>query len=203
MKDHSNGGQPTAIQFRPPSELAAEQHLRELLEEAIENYGTEKGERAFIRAIQEVHTFVYSYAFRRLRKQSTTEEVLQVATTNAYRNLLGYDPRRPFQPWYIKLVTNALIDHLRSENGRGKARRPSFESLDVERHVIAINGENVGFQIDVERWFAKLAPECRDLLLYRMNNDLTVKELAELLGKSTGWIYKRLRELEAQLRGLM
>lgn len=46
------------------------------------------------------------------------EDVVQDATLAAWQAIGRFDPTRPFRPWFLRIVSNAALDHLRRRKVR-------------------------------------------------------------------------------------
>lgn len=93
---------------------------------------------------------------------------------------------REFRAWVFVIAHNRLVDE-----GRRRTRRPvdlepdgpsgTSEADDVETQVLQTTATD-----DVRRIIGRLAPDQRDVLLLRVLGDLTVEEVARIVGKSPG-----------------
>lgn len=46
------------------------------------------------------------------------EDVVQEAALAAWQAIAGFDPSRPFRPWFLRIVSNAALDQLRRRKVR-------------------------------------------------------------------------------------
>lgn len=113
--------------------------------------------------------------------------------------------RRPFDPrkarektWLYTIALNLLRDH---------ARRQGTEARALERAPVAVPGgsplEAVQSRQDLRQALATLSDEEREAVALRYGADLTVPEIARLLGESLttveGRVYRALRKLRERL----
>ena len=93
---------------------------------------------------------------------------------------------RDFRAWVFTIARHRLVDE-----GRRRSRRPvelggevpvsADESADVETQVLRADASD-----RVRRIIGQLAPDQRDVLLLRIVADLTVEEVAHVVGRSAG-----------------
>ena len=57
------------------------------------------------------------------------EDVVQDATLSAWQAVARFDPTRPFRPWFLRIVSNAALDHLRRRRVRQTESLP--ESIEA------------------------------------------------------------------------
>lgn len=93
---------------------------------------------------------------------------------------------RDFRAWVFTIARHRLVDE-----GRRRSRRPvqlsgdvtlsADEAADVEMQVLRSDASD-----RVHRIIGQLAPDQRDVLLLRIVADLTVEEVARVVGRSAG-----------------
>ena len=93
---------------------------------------------------------------------------------------------RDFRAWVFVIAHHRLVDE-----GRRRARRPV--DLEPDGPVEATDADDVETQVlhttaadGVRQIIDRLAPDQRDVLLLRVLGDLTVEEVARVVGKSPG-----------------
>lgn len=196
--DNICGPRPSGVQPLLPGGEVDGERLRELVRETIEWYGTERGERTFLALMEMAYACAYRFARRRVGQAHVAEEVVKESVTAAYQKLRTFNARRPFMPWFLRIVHNRVIDYLRRETGRGRTPR-RFETFDPERHEVMAEHHDPDLWIDYMQWRDTLPHEAQRLLRCR-EEGLPVAAIAGILGRSERFVYKRLRELARQLR---
>lgn len=68
---------------------------------------------------------------RRIKNQSTVEELYQTVLMTIHRARHTYDPNRPFEPWLYSITRNTVFDHLRKNR-----RKIELETLVGEHFAI-------------------------------------------------------------------
>jgi RNA polymerase sigma-70 factor (ECF subfamily) len=132
--------------------------------------------------------------------RALAEDVLATAFERALRARRRFDRRKASEKtWLYAIALNCLKD---------EARRRSAEARALERAAVS-SAEPRGWTADVEdrellgAALGELAPEEREAVALRFGADLTVPEIARLLGVSLttaeGRVYRALRKLRERL----
>lgn len=170
----------------------------------------QRGERAAYGLV--VRTYMrraYYAALRLVGNHEDAEDVSQEAFARAYRHLGEFDLRRPFYPWFYRILRNLCINHLRkrSRGGfqvsiEGNDEKPPMPipCTDPDASVLAEQNETVA-----RLWqeLGCLSPEHREILLLREMEDLSYREIAEDLGIPIGTVMSRLHAARGELRHRM
>jgi RNA polymerase sigma factor (sigma-70 family) len=151
---------------------------------------------------QKVYSFIYSKVFDR----DVTEDVFQDTFIKVIRTLkLGkYNEEGKFLPWVMRIAHNLVIDHFRKNN-----RMPKFDnssdfnifsvlsdsSLNAEKAIIKDQVEE-----DVRRLIDELPDDQKEVLVMRMYNDMSFKEISENTGVSINTALGRMRYALINLR---
>jgi RNA polymerase sigma-70 factor, ECF subfamily len=144
---------------------------------------------------------LFAFLAYRTGDRALAEDLLADAFERALRARRRYDPRRASQKtWLYAIALNALRDHVRRAAAEGRA---------LERvGDVAVAGadpavESLGERDALQRALAKLAAEEREAIALRYGADLTVPEIARVLGEPLttveGRVYRALRKLREQL----
>ncbi len=132
---------------------------------------------------------IYRYIFLRVGgRKADAEDLAHQVFLSAWQNIKNYEFRGfPFSSWLYRIAHNALIDHYRTEKIH----------LDIDKvpESILVDSENLEGVIDqnfelekVKVVLQKLEPDQQNVLIMKFVNDLSNKEIAEVLEKSEGAI---------------
>ena len=151
---------------------------------------------------QKIYSFIYSKVFDR----DVTEDVFQDTFIKVIRTLkLGkYNEEGKFLPWVMRIAHNLVIDHFRKNN-----RMPKFDnsndfnifsvlsdsSLNAEKSLIKGQVEE-----DIKRLIEELPEDQKEVLIMRMYNDMSFKEISENTGVSINTALGRMRYALINLR---
>ncbi|NQX84713.1 MAG: sigma-70 family RNA polymerase sigma factor [Flavobacteriaceae bacterium] len=151
---------------------------------------------------QKIYSFIYSKVYDR----NITEDIFQDTFIKVIRTLkLGkYNEEGKFLPWVMRIAHNLVIDYFRKSN-----RIPTFDnrgefnifsvisdsSLNAESRIIKDQVES-----DVRRLIEELPEDQKQVLVMRMYNDMSFKEISENTGVSINTALGRMRYALINLR---
>ena len=151
---------------------------------------------------QKIYSFIYSKVFDR----DITEDVFQDTFIKVIKTLkLGkYNEEGKFLPWVMRIAHNLVIDHFRKNN-----RMPKFDnsgefsifsvlgdkSLNAEKQLIKDQVE-----CDLRRLIEELPDDQKDVLVMRMYQDMSFKEISARTGVSINTALGRMRYALINLR---
>jgi len=104
-------------------------------------------------------------------------------------------------PYLYRAVTNRCLNHLRDARNRTRLLAEHDGSLRGPARV-ACDEQVLGLEL-VLRLAEKLDPACFEVLAYRYFDELTLEEIAELIGTSRKTVGKRLERVREAVRRLL
>jgi RNA polymerase sigma-70 factor (ECF subfamily) len=141
---------------------------------------------------------VFAYLRSRTASDQDAADLTQQVFVQALDALPRYRPRgAPFVAWLLRIARNAAINF-------HKRHRQTL-TWDLLPHGLQpVGGEDVGIRVEqrdtLERLFVQLSPDNREILILRFAADLTVAEIAAVLGKSEAATRMRLVRALRSLR---
>jgi RNA polymerase sigma factor (sigma-70 family) len=131
------------------------------------------------------------------------EDLLADTFERALRGRRGYDRRRASEKtWLYAIALNALRDHVRRQGAEYRAMERSRPVDDEEGPDLFAD---LASRDELTRAMAVLSPEEREAVALRFGADLTVPEVARVLGvgltTAEGRVYRALRKLRDELTG--
>ena len=154
---------------------------------------------------QRLYSFIYSKVYDR----DVTEDVFQDPFIKVIRTLKrgNYNEEGKFLPWVMRIAHNLVIDHFRKNNRMPKFNNSSdFDIFSVlSDSNLNAEGELVQSQIvqDVRAMVEKLPEDQKSVLVMRMYNDMSFKEISENTGVSINTALGRMRYALINLRKLI
>ena len=154
---------------------------------------------------QRLYSFIYSKVFDR----DVTEDVFQDTFIKVIRTLKRgkYNEEGKFLPWVMRIAHNLVIDHFRKNNRMPKFNNSGdFDIFSVlSDGALNAEGELVQSQIveDLRTLVEELPEEQKTVLVMRMYNDMSFKEISENTGVSINTALGRMRYALINLRKLI
>ena len=148
----------------------------------------------------------YSLALQLVRNPADAQDVAQDSVIRFLSALDRFDDRRPVLPWLFRIVRNRAVDLMRRRSLR---RGASLDSGGPDGKAIDPVDRNADPYRDSERrelqrriWdsLAQLHEAHREILVLRDYQDLSYREIAEVLDIPQGTVMSRLHAARKSLR---
>lgn len=124
--------------------------------------------------------------------RALADDAAQDAVQRAFGALGRFDEARPFGPWLKRIAANRAIDLMRRERRLGP----------LEEHA-AVSWDEVGDMGEVAAAVGALDPQKRIVVVLRYWLDLSVEDIAGVLGVPVGTVASRLSRGLAELRSVL
>jgi RNA polymerase sigma-70 factor (ECF subfamily) len=155
---------------------------------------------AFEEMVKRYQRRVYGVARRIVQRHDVADDVTQEAFLRGYQALASFDVERPFGPWICRIAANLAVNHVRSPRAReqelpeGHLETRSAAS-DPLREVLENEAQSV-----LQQALAGLPPDQRAVLVLRVVEDLSYREIADALQLEMGTVMSRLSRAREKLR---
>jgi len=129
---------------------------------------------------------IYRYIYYRVNDERDAEDLTELTFLKAWESLASFRGKVPFAAWIYRIAHNVVIDHY-----RGRRQIVSLsETMDVTWEEVGPEGQilEVDRKERLARAIKKLSPLHQHVLVLRFVNGLSVAEVAEILGRSTGTV---------------
>lgn len=153
--------------------------------------------RAFAVLVKRYERPVRAIALDVLRDYHSAADVSQDAFIKAYENLLALRKAEAFGPWLMKIARRCALD--------AAQRRPKETPLETAA-AVAIENPNGQLGEDKRRLLAavvKLPEGEKQVIMLRYFASHSVKDVAEIAGRSVGTITKQLSRAHKRLRNIL
>jgi RNA polymerase sigma-70 factor (ECF subfamily) len=133
-------------------------------------------------------------AYLILGDRAAAEDVVAEAFLRVWEQIGRFDPTRPFEPWFYRIVVNLAID-----DRRRRAR--SQPDTDVPERA----SDDAGFlageaRADLEEQLRALPRDERVVIVLRYYHDLDEAAIAAIVGCPVGTVKSRLHRARERLR---
>ena len=150
---------------------------------------------------------IYNFVYHLSRNVNDAEDITQETFVKVWKNLKKYNPKQSFKTWIFSIAKNTSIDWLR------KKRNLVFSDFDTEdgnnyienttrdenalQDELAIIAEDKKFLSEALK---KLSLIYQSILVLRYSEELTFKEIGDILGKSLDTVKSQHRRALIQLK---
>lgn len=125
---------------------------------------------------------VYRYLYRRTLHKEIAEDLTSTAFLKAMESIRSFDPSKgKLRAWLYRIARNVLIDHYRSS--RPTADIESVWDLPGDEVAGLAAERNIDAAL-LHKALATLTPDQREIVLLRVWEGLSHKEIADLTGKT-------------------
>jgi RNA polymerase sigma-70 factor, ECF subfamily len=172
-------------------------------------------ERAKFEAVALVHLDAsYNLAFALLRRRADAEDAVQDAylrALRAFHQLEGTD----IKPWLLTIVRNVCYRRLQERRRAGNVismdealgPRPGASALQAELTSGQLSPEQAAIsssnQALVTEAIAALPPVFREVIVLREIEDMSYREIADVIGAPVGTVMSRLSRARTELRAIL
>ncbi len=148
--------------------------------------------------LDKIYRFIF---FKVQQNRQLAEDLTEVSFMKAWSKIDLYKKTGgSFSSWLYTIARNTVIDHFREQN--------KLTSLQEDHHVDSTQiEENIFTKLEIERVqeaMKYLTDEQREIITLKFINDMSNKEIANILGKNEDAIramqYRALQELRKRLK---
>ena len=156
-------------------------------EESLVRRAQQHDQTALTRIYEENFDKIYRYIVLKIGDRIEAEDMTQQVFLNAFKSISSYKPKgSPFSSWLFRIAHNQIVDYLRRKSKR--ATVPLEETL-------AGGGTDPGLEAERKLTIEQLALAAKKLtkaqqevISLRFAGELSVSQVAKVMGKSEGAI---------------
>lgn len=138
------------------------------------------------------------YALTLSRSPVSADDLVQAACEKALVHAAGWEPGSRLDAWVFRILRNLWIDGLRQSRRQGTA-----EAIESREDIVGDTGEDAALSRltlqEVKRRIDGLPAEQREVLLLVCVEDLSYREVAEVLDVPIGTVMSRLARARRRL----
>ncbi len=159
--------------------MASSKPSHEVLEEPALIRAAQAGDRqAFAALVEQYWDRLYRWLYHLTRDRHTAEDLAQEAFLKAFAHLARFQPDTNFRAWLFRIAHNAFANQYRA--GRRNGSLPE-DLPGPDRGPVAELLEQEALQ-RVARALERLPAEFRGALLLRIEEGLSFRQIADVLG---------------------
>ncbi|MBI5467433.1 MAG: RNA polymerase sigma factor [Candidatus Kerfeldbacteria bacterium] len=157
---------------------------------------------SFAELVRRYQDKLLRYGSRFLRGSPDVEDIVQEVMIKAYRNINSYNTQQRFSPWIYRIAHNAFVDVLKR---RHLEAVPFFNPDELWPHPQAtdnpvLDTDRTLIRQQLEKCLNDLAAKYREPLVLRYFDDLSYKEISNILRIPVGTVSIRLKRGLQQLQ---
>ena len=149
---------------------------------------------------------IYGFIYSKLSDRDISDDIFQDTFIKVIKTLKSnsYNEEGKFLPWVMRIAHNLIIDHYRRNKKMPMYRETEEFSIfsimsdnmpNIESQLITTQVEN-----DLRKLIEELPAEQKEVLMMRMYQDLSFKEISEMTGVSINTALGRMRYAIMNLR---
>lgn len=153
-------------------------------------------EEALAQLIVQDKEHFYRLAYSYVKNQQDALDVVQDSIHKALRGVHRLEKEANLRNWYIRILINTAIDKLRKQKREVLIDQATLEGMSPSSNDSYKN-------VDLEQVLQQLSPKYRIVIVLKYFEDLTLREVAEVLDISENTAKTRLYRALNLLRELM
>lgn len=164
----------------------------------VKNY-VEGDENALTVLINRHQSKIYGFIYSKISDRDISNDIFQDTFIKVIKTLKSraYNEEGKFLPWVMRIAHNLIIDHYRKNKKMPMFRETeefsifsimSDDSLTIENKIIQDQVE-----IDLKKLIEELPADQKEVLIMRMYQDMSFKEISEITGVSINTALGRMR----------
>ncbi|OXB10922.1 RNA polymerase subunit sigma-24 [Flavobacterium plurextorum] len=184
----------------------ADLHIPDAL--LVKNY-VEGNEGALATLIKRHESKIYGFIYSKIADRDISNDIFQDTFIKVIKTLKSnsYNEEGKFLPWVMRISHNLIVDHFRKTKKMSMYRETeefsifsimSDDSLNIESKMILDQVE-----VDLKRLIEELPDDQKEVLVMRMYQDMSFKEISELTDVSINTALGRMRYALMNLRKII
>ena len=184
----------------------ADLHIPDAL--LVKNY-IDGNETALSILIKRHESKIYGFIYSKIADRDISNDIFQDTFIKVIKTLKSnsYNEEGKFLPWVMRISHNLIVDHFRKTKKMPMYRETeefsifsimSDDSLTIENKMIFDQVE-----VDLKKIIEELPDDQKEVLVMRMYQDMSFKEISELTGVSINTALGRMRYALMNLRKII
>lgn len=169
-------------------------------EEAV--YRCQKGDReAFGVLVERYKNVMYGTAYLMTHNASVAEEVVQEAFLSAWKGINNLRVEKSAKPWFMRILVNKVIDLRRHQVIQAGSLDPAphMETPDPQDGW----DDSLETRDRVRQALESVSEDHKQIVLLRYFSDLSVPEIAKVLGCQQGTVKSRLHRALQHMKSVL
>lgn len=151
---------------------------------------------------------VYNFIIRLINDREAAEDVAQETFFKAWKNMRHFDPEKNFKTWLYTIAKRTAFDYLKKKKAMPFS---SFEDENGNNFIDSASGEESIEKIleredaarALDKALEKIPKHYQVILILRYKDDLSLQEIAEILGEPYNTVKSRHARALAKLNDVL
>jgi len=127
---------------------------------------------------------IYSFIYYRTGHKQIAEDITSTVFIKSMEKINTFDPQQgKFSSWLYRIARNSVIDHYRTK--KDIANIDDIWDLGQSHNFNDKFDANLKLE-EIRKYMQKFSKEQREIIIMRVWDELSYKEIAEITGKSEG-----------------
>ena len=166
-------------------------------------------ESALASLIERHQSKIYGFIYSKINDRDLSDDIFQDTFIKVIKTLKSqsYNEEGKFLPWVMRIAHNLVVDHFRKAKKMPYQRETDEYSIFnyMADNCLNIEGQIISEQVetDLAKLLDELPADQKEVLVMRMYQDLSFKEIADLTGVSINTALGRMRYALLNLRKII
>ena len=166
-------------------------------------------ESALASLIERHQSKIYGFIYSKINDRDLSDDIFQDTFIKVIKTLKSqsYNEEGKFLPWVMRIAHNLVVDHYRKAKKMPYQRETDEYSIFnyMTDNSLNIEGQIISEQVesDLAKLLDELPADQKEVLVMRMYQDLSFKEIADLTGVSINTALGRMRYALLNLRKII
>lgn len=158
--------------------------------------------KTFEELYRDYYRHIYNKCYRMLCNAADAEDMAQETVIQAQKKLDSFNGNAAFTSWLHRVTINQVLMSFRKKRLHTVELTPANE-VDINNDYTKDNGDNIINILELEKAVEKLPPGYRQIFLLHDVEGYEHKEIANMLGITTGTTKSQLHKARLRLRELL
>ena len=153
-------------------------------EESLVRRAKQHDQEAFAQLYEQYFDKIYRYVILRIGNDAEAEDMTQQVFLNALQSISSFRWKGiPFSAWLFRIAHNKVVDYLRRKKGTIVPLDESLASNDRNTQLVVEHRQDVEQLLLATK---KLTGAQREVISLRFASELSIAQVAKVMGKSEG-----------------
>ncbi|MFA5996869.1 MAG: RNA polymerase sigma factor [Candidatus Paceibacterota bacterium] len=142
------------------------------------------------------------YGRKFLARHEDIQDIVQDVFVSAYQNIQSFDTAQRFSPWIYRIAHNAFVNRLK-KNSYNPLILIDFDTMishPVYDDPAPLEREQKEMRVMIDKGLDKISPKYREVLILHFLEEMSYKEISDILQIPSGTVGIRLKRAKEALK---